>query len=980
MVPFPKFFEEIKRSMLLQDKERVDGYREEVGSAVLAFKSKEHTRVSKSFWEEWVSLLELDAEDPVCKLVINVQDHHVRALTKPINKSGLHYAAVLHHRLHAEESDLAQGYVRTLDDMAFGRPASEIFGDLFDLASFVDDPAAHRTVQFQKHIDGYLARLLEGYVAHSAEESCKKFLETRLGGIWLLAAGPGMGKSCIIASLSQQFLERYRTFAYFFRETDPRAENTTADFYERLNDWLRANFQDDFRDFEPPGSTPGARFYQAVIQLAARGRISRKKPMVVLVDALDEIKGVEFVGTESRNPLCLPEVMPEGFFIVCSARVKAHVGGSVETLPAFEEAPVHDQLCAIESEAEYSGHIETVSNFAETMLKARFVDRASEEDLDVCSGDHRIRGFAEALAAGTNYNFFMVRILVHDPEVTLKNADAMIKAQDFGEFFEKLFTRMNSSQTRSTNFRAIYALTLHSSLYRRTFRKLMRANPSDEEAANADASLDSWIRQGILDVTVSKDLQVVYPFHERFKAYLQDSFNYDTRLQFYDDFRDRVLQFNHSELSVRSFDDPEPRVTEEFLSLSVYIMISARAYEDLRTFLCHLEIWKTAMRTHGGIINLVRPLSRLRARRDDTGRMKDLYREVGARLWTWSNEGKIKLDGVSVTPSQLYPFLADENAKHGQASDTEFSYYFDEDYDMKILDRIEQSFSKFKSLRINRQFIDAKVTLSDIEQMFDTVGVVPFRTAARLHYEKAYLMRINGDYVGAALCFRRSGAVSGDADAGVRLFVGEYMARMTEFYSGATPPGRAFREQVEICASAPSPDGVLQQDQGLLRRFDFSSAKTLADVAFEAGSAEFPRLARACQEHAYMTSTKNGGGSPSHRLFFLQMESRLKMHAGEYAQANDVFASYLGPEGCTAQIKVINDEDSEFVKFLSVWEQEMAREYRDFARSILKSNRPDAIDFANKIYAAGLKLPDGSSNLRFKNDILEDLARLDPES
>ncbi|MEM8626272.1 MAG: hypothetical protein AAGG47_22525, partial [Pseudomonadota bacterium] len=586
---------------------------------------------------------------------------------------------------------------------------------------------------------------------------------------------------------------------------------------------------------------------------------------------------------------------------------------------------------------------------------------------------------AERVCAASKFNFFIVRILVNNPRLAEAEILDLAASSDFSEFFDKLFDRMMRGCTRGVNFRATYALCLRASLLRRTFQRLMRAQPNASDLEEAETEIDSWILQGILDVTVERGLQRVYPFHETFKKYLDESFTTEQRLSFLDDFRERVIGTASDGKLSTVFRDVEPRVTEELLSTSMSILIASRAYDDLHRLLLDLEVWQLASETDAGVEILSQPLANINPQEGTLPKLIALYKAVGLALWRWTDAGEISFDGRRATMSEVRHLISgDSSSRHAQAPEHQFGFYFEDEKTMeeKILEEFQRLMSDQKSFRMNNDFEKALIKMEKAQDFLRALPDHAFRERSRFFYDRAYLERSVGNYKEASLSFRVSGEVVQDRDNGLRSIIGRYMAMMTDFYGGNLEPEPAFEQNQAFKLELEQLSEISQIDRGLFRNFRFSMLKTLADFAFEIGHPNYLAFSRDCQNDESMKGTTSSTGNWAFRLNKLELTSREPMHAGDYQLAAEIFSTFIVPEAVDDPSVLDGSADSDFLRFVATWLQQMAREYRDYARCVVRGGGDDAVATAKRIYHAGLSLPDGCSNLRFKRDISRDLEAL----
>ena len=112
-------------------------------------------------------------------------------------------------------------------------------------------------------------------------------------------------------------------------------------------------------------------------------------------------------------------------------------------------------------------------------------------------------------------------------------------------------------------------------------------------------------------------------------------------------------------------------------------------------------------------------------------------------------------------------------------------------------------------------------------------------------------------------------------------------------------------------------------------------------------------------------------------LIDMQLQTRHAMIKGNYLDAALLFAGYLEndirPKSTLQSFYKIH---SGAQRARDEWQEEIARDYRDFGRCLYKLEFKDNISHAIAAWEKGLSLSSGWGNLRFQNDILRRLKRL----
>ena len=159
---------------------------------------------------------------------------------------------------------------------------------------------------------------------HFGVDKFKEFVDLYDSGVCHVTAGPGMGKTTLLCLISRS-LERLgiRVAPFFFiAERKDYGENRLSYFLNTLasdlNDILELGHNSNPRNLDIRESYT---LNEIISQINNNTLVSKESPLVVVVDALDEIYPVDLDDVNPRNPLGLPSQLPEGLFVVTSSRV-----------------------------------------------------------------------------------------------------------------------------------------------------------------------------------------------------------------------------------------------------------------------------------------------------------------------------------------------------------------------------------------------------------------------------------------------------------------------------------------------------------------------------------------------------------------------------------------------------------------------------------------------------------------------------------
>lgn len=139
--------------------------------------------------------------------------------------------------------------------------------------------------------------------------SIQQFVSTEKKGTFFLLGEPGQGKTAILA----EYVRRTGSPAHFNIAT--AGIDTTAQFFDSLEAQLRTNY--GAASLFHRGETPSISVRLAELLERAADLRPEGEPLVIVIDALDEVKDT---GSDGANILQLPPVLSDGIFLLMSGR------------------------------------------------------------------------------------------------------------------------------------------------------------------------------------------------------------------------------------------------------------------------------------------------------------------------------------------------------------------------------------------------------------------------------------------------------------------------------------------------------------------------------------------------------------------------------------------------------------------------------------------------------------------------------------
>ncbi|GAA0990063.1 hypothetical protein GCM10009555_075210 [Acrocarpospora macrocephala] len=170
-------------------------------------------------------------------------------------------------------------------------------------------PLARKLISFTDLI----ADKTTGFVGRRfAVDAIDRFVAARSSGYFIIEGVPGVGKTSLLAHVVAE-----RGYPHHF-VVAALGVNRPEQFLENVSAQIIAAYQLDRPPLLPVEASRDGVFLSGLLAEAAR---SRPEPVVVVLDALDE---VSHAGDPRENLLYLPPRLPDGVFLVVSTRPRDH--------------------------------------------------------------------------------------------------------------------------------------------------------------------------------------------------------------------------------------------------------------------------------------------------------------------------------------------------------------------------------------------------------------------------------------------------------------------------------------------------------------------------------------------------------------------------------------------------------------------------------------------------------------------------------
>lgn len=459
-----------------------------------------------------------------------------------------------------------------------------------------ENPSKSTISPARRMMDLHIDELLDGVIEHDLEYEILERLSREVGSTIVVSAGPGMGKSSLMARLSVHPRIVAHTIPYFFRASEKKlCEQSRSDFYTYL-------FREIATRFGWAGSiedSPNAVRLQCVDALNALsklGTITSDNPLVIIVDGLDEM-GADFDYRDS-NPLNLPARLPANVHIIYSVRK-----GTQETASAWSPPKTHEE---IDFSKETKSHSETVKRYirkiCEADKEAKIIREFHQRQPDMTVAQSK-EWFVQSLANNSGCNFMIVRGVLHDRTYWDGSGLGVDKVSPkLNTFYQSYMNRMTAHKRYGVASRAVFCFALMGSISKWSLLKLVGGNMNDGQADHARELIDLWRVQGLLAMSDVNGSHWLRPFHRTFTEFLILEFEkydkYDFLVPLFENYAGEISNaFTITDLGI--IDDSA--LEEEWLTIVLLLSSKVVAVPTLRRLLLMPGFWQLASRSKDGI-------------------------------------------------------------------------------------------------------------------------------------------------------------------------------------------------------------------------------------------------------------------------------------------------------------------------------------------------------------------------------------------
>lgn len=448
-------------------------------------------------------------------------------------------------------------------------------------------------------IEEFINTALEDYEESQIEGEFDDFVNSENSGTWLLTSGPGMGKTTLMASLMRRRYQEFSTIPYFFIQPlqtmlDKRLDkigNTPLDFYDFVFGRLGAIYADAVSvDMNPPiknGDSLGSVFFG----LSEQGFIGKENPLFLILDGLDEIGD----GNAGNDVLGLPKLLPDGVYIAYSTRIKTSSELELETLKA--EFPSYDKLTCLGWGVGGKLHRRTMVQYVKRICeKNAYITKHLNLPKHKTS-EKLLREFVKFRCRSAGYNGMILRCLFYEKTYWENGGTGAELTKSLSDYYQKHLDRMGRQMMDKAGLNTTYCFSLENEISRKNFMRIAVAPDEIEKAEYVEASLDEWLRQGLIVERLSDGIKWLAVYHRTYREFLQKAVNRLSDSQFVVPALQNLRRHvSLSDLTLENYGESGNKIEHKCEWLKLWLKLSVRSenIKSLEDCLYKIQTWQFA--------------------------------------------------------------------------------------------------------------------------------------------------------------------------------------------------------------------------------------------------------------------------------------------------------------------------------------------------------------------------------------------------
>lgn len=826
-------------------------------------------------------------------------------------------------------------------------------------------PAPYDAVRrkFQDKITSYT----QDHTPHTAEAEFGNFIAANTNGYWLISAAPGMGKTAIMASLCSKRALDTNHIAFFVEHSfHKKTENTTSGIVRYLLTYLSELFDVPI-DLPKSDELRLDCLELQLFALSERGLITTEKPLLFIIDALDELSEINDDTFNSLSGLGLPNRLPPGVFFGLSTRY------SLETMPTSKPFDAPYQHLVLDKGEQFLGHKNTV----ETYVRSKCESLPHIAPFHHAEGQDAKTEFVLMLCERSKYNFMILKSILHEELYWELGGTGRDIPDTLRQYYEEHLQRMRRYLQVGLHADATFCFAISTSISKDLLRLLMGASPSNELVYKSEKILNNWISQGLILKQKRDDIDWLSAYHRTYREFLKEKFDEQDKTAFLLRYLNEIIPENEMSETIQQKALLPNVLKEEWLRITSRLLIQSQRANYFEEYICDPSLWALAASTPNGYESILPEISKFKPIPSERINFQDCYSKLGrvvyAHLQNDDHKRKITLQeflkmtrdsSVGIVDEGTISFFMDLANAYEEDPDRN-------DDDIKV--RIEILFEILRGGRISLQYNVVEETLGKLTEILasldDQYGDFQL---SKLYYDRGAFARTRGEYDTEIKMYEKSAEYGWRAEDHIGALFAELCMYVAQYLSVQIGPSDFYENLLKLRDKMDELTEVPDDRQVFLMRSKLNVLRFMVEVLYELNAEEFLKHLQLQEDHEVFVRQAQGN-DPMYGHLRLSHAARKEFVNGNTEKAIKLFSSYKVIDGEDFSGSVNLEKNRPITHYLVNKCDRAARDYRDFGRILLSSDLPDRKKKAVAVLQAGKALGYERGNMKYVKDIEQDL-------
>lgn len=302
---------------------------------------------------------------------------------------------------------------------------------------------------------------------------------------------------------------------------------------------------------------------------------------------------------------------------------------------------------------------------------------------------------------------------------------------------------------------------------------------------------------------------------------------------------------------------------------------------------------------------------------------------------------------------------------------------------MDVDEKLSILFRRLRQFRVDE---DLEKFDKASEQVIETLKPLPETEQAkflsRLFYERGFLLNNSAEdtkkYTESVQMFIKSADAAEASGDDLRKLIGKARASVTAYYGTLKDAKTAIAELKDQYEEFKSLNDVPPSDEALRENWNFSYLLHLAEIGFDVSEELFRKYAA---EVLNTDKLNRGNDQPDPRMLLhrYRLEARINYIDGKHLECASTILTYIQYSDDRVPIDKSVERADEISVYIGKVSEKQSIENREAGRAILKTDLPEKTGIARAVWSAALDHTGKRGNLKYLNDIQEELKALDAD-